>query len=62
VLEPRQVEDVPPDYVMQPFEILLAYQSRDWLTVEFELGHGEVGSTDVRDLRIADDLVEHVRT
>jgi hypothetical protein len=58
VLEPRQVEDVPPDYVMQPFEIQLAYQSRHWLTVEFELGHDEVGSTEDRDLRIADDLVE----
>jgi hypothetical protein len=58
VLEPRQVEDVPPDYVMQPFEIRLAYQSRHWLTVEFELGHDEVGSTDDRDLRIANDIVE----
>lgn len=58
VLEPRQVEDVPPDYVMQPFEIRLAYQGRHWLTVEFELGHDEVGSTEDRDLRIADDIVE----
>jgi Nucleotidyl transferase AbiEii toxin, Type IV TA system len=58
VLEPRQVEDVPPDYVMQPFEIRLAYQGRHWLTVEFELGHDEVGSTEDRDLRIADDILE----
>lgn len=58
VLEPRQVEDVPPDYVMQPFEIRLAYQSRHWLTVEFELGHDEVGSTEDSDLRIADEIVE----
>lgn len=57
VLE-RQVEDVPPDYVMQQFEIQLAYQGRHWLTVEFELGHDEVGSTEDRDLRIADDIVE----
>jgi len=57
-LEPRQVEDVPPDYVMQPFEIRLAYQDRHWLTVEFELGHDEVGSTAERDFRIADDIVE----
>lgn len=58
VLEPRQVEDVPPDYVMQPFDIQLAYQARHWLTVEFELGHDEVGSTEDRDLKIADDIVE----
>lgn len=58
VLEPRQVEDVPPDYVMQPFQIRLAYRGRDWLTVDFELGHDEVGSTEARDFRIADDIVE----
>lgn len=58
VLEPRQVEDVPPDYVMQPFEIRFAYQGRHWLTVEFELGHDEVGSTEDRDLQIADDILE----
>jgi Nucleotidyl transferase AbiEii toxin, Type IV TA system len=58
VLEPRQVEDVPADYVMQPFEIRLAYQGRHWLTVEFELGHDEVGSTEDRDLRIAGDILE----
>ncbi len=58
VLEPRQVEDVPADYVMQPFEIQLAYRDRHWLTVEFELGHDEVGSTEDRDLRIAEDIVE----
>jgi hypothetical protein len=58
VLEPREMEDVPPDYVMQPFEIRLAYQGRHWLTVEFELGHDEVGSTEDRDLRIANDIVE----
>lgn len=58
VLEPRQVEDVPPDYLMRPFEIRLAYQGRHWLTVEFELGHDEVGSTEDRDFRIADDIRE----
>jgi hypothetical protein len=58
VLEPRQVEDVPADYVMQPFEIRLTYLGRHWLTVEFELGHDEVGSTEDSDLRIADDILE----
>ena len=58
VLEPRQVDDVPLYYLMQPLEIRLAYESRHWLTVEFELGHDEVGSTEERDLRIADDILE----
>lgn len=47
---------------MQPFEIRLAYQGRHWLTLEFELGHDEVGSTEDRDLRIADDIVETFAT
>ena len=58
VLEPRQVDDVPADYVMQPFEIRLTYLGRHLLTVEFELGHDEVGSTEDSDLRIADDILE----
>ena len=62
VLDPRQVEEVPPDYVMRPFEIRLAYQGRHWLTVEFELGHDEVGSTEDRDLRIATDILEMFAT
>jgi hypothetical protein len=51
-LEPRQVADVPPDDVMQPFEIRLASQGGHGLTVEFDLGHDEVGSTEDRDLRM----------
>lgn len=30
---------------MQPFEIKLSYEGRHWLTVPFELGHDEIGST-----------------
>ncbi|HVA07954.1 MAG TPA: nucleotidyl transferase AbiEii/AbiGii toxin family protein, partial [Acidimicrobiales bacterium] len=43
---------------MQPFEIRLAYQSRHWLTVPFELGRDEIGSTQREDRRIADDIVD----
>ena len=45
------------EYVMQPFSIRLAYRRRHWLTVAFELGHDEIGSTKHHDLRIADDLI-----
>lgn len=54
---PPQPEGVPPAYIMQPFEIRLSYRGRHWLTVTFELGRDEVGSTVGYDLRIADDLV-----
>ncbi|MCU1400121.1 MAG: hypothetical protein JWN62_3230 [Acidimicrobiales bacterium] len=42
---------------MQPFSIRLAFGGRHWLTVAFELGHDEIGSTKTHDLRIADDLI-----
>jgi len=50
-------DGVPVEYVMQPFSIRLAFRGRHWLTVAFELGHDEIGSTKRHDLRIADDLI-----
>ena len=50
-------DGVPAEYVMQPFSIRLAFRGRHWLTVAFELGHDEIGSTESHDLRIADDLI-----
>ncbi|MEQ8717894.1 MAG: nucleotidyl transferase AbiEii/AbiGii toxin family protein [Acidimicrobiales bacterium] len=58
VLDAPEPPGVPEEYVMQPFRIGLAYQSRHWLTVPFELGHDEIGSTQTPALRIADDLIE----
>jgi hypothetical protein len=43
---------------MQPFSIPLAYRSRRWLTVRFELGRDEIGSTDEVETRLADDIIE----
>lgn len=61
-LEPAQPVGVPADYVMQPFLIRLAYKGRHWLTVPFELGHDEIGSTQQQDFRIAHDIVEMFET
>lgn len=58
VLDAPQPEGVPEEYVMQPFEIRLSYERRHWLTVPFELGHDEIGSTKTHELRIADDILE----
>ncbi len=49
------------DYVMQPFEVKLAYQGRSWLTVTFELGRDEIGSTVSPDEVMADGIVEMFR-
>ena len=57
-LEPAEPIGVPGEYVMQPFNLRLSYMERHWLSVTFELGRDEVGSTENPDLRIADDLVE----
>jgi hypothetical protein len=57
-LEGPQPEGVPGEYVMQPFEIRLAYRTQHWLTVPFELGRDEIGSTTRTEMRVADDIVE----
>ncbi len=49
--------NVPDDYVMRPFKIALAYKGSRWVTIDFELGRDEVGSTTVADERIAPDIV-----
>jgi Nucleotidyl transferase AbiEii toxin, Type IV TA system len=56
-LEPAQPVGVPGEYVMQPFLIRLAFRGRHWLSVTFELGRDEVGSTANHDARIASDLL-----
>lgn len=57
-LEPPQPAGVPAEYVMRPFSLRLAFKGRHWLTVPFELGHDEVGSTSRSEPRIAPDIVE----
>lgn len=56
---PANPRDVPPDYVMRPFDVKLAYRTRSLCTVEFELGHDEIGSTTRPSLRpVAAGIVE----
>jgi len=43
---------------MQPFKLRLLYLGRHWLTVPFELGYDEIGSTQWHDLRISPDIVD----
>ena len=53
-----QPEGVPDDYIMKPFEIRLSYKFKTWLTVTFELGRDEVGSTVTFESRMASDIAE----
>ena len=43
-------EDVPDAYVMQPFEVKLAYRNHPWCTVDLELSCNEVGDADEADI------------
>ena len=47
---------VPSAYVMQPFDVRLAYAGRAWCTVKFELGHNEIGDADEPEHYLAEDL------
>lgn len=57
-LDGPQPLGVPPEYVMQPFEVKLSYESRSWLTVKFELGRDEIGSTRSPDYALPVDIAE----
>ena len=57
-LAPARPDNMPEQYVMQPFKIRLAYLSRHWLSVPFELGHDEIGSTEQHDLQLAPEIVD----
>jgi len=48
---------VPDDYVTQPFKIALAYRGSAWVTIPFELGRDEIGSTVRAEARIAPDIL-----
>ncbi|MDR1082914.1 MAG: nucleotidyl transferase AbiEii/AbiGii toxin family protein [Coriobacteriales bacterium] len=56
-LEPAKPKSVPGEYVMQPFDIKMSYNSASWLTVQLELGHDEIGDTANPDYAISPDIV-----
>lgn len=55
--KPAKPAGIPPAYVMQPFEVKLAYKTRGWLTVQLEIGHDEIGDTKKPDYVMADELI-----
>lgn len=48
--EPASPAGVPSAYVMQPYEVKISYLGGAWCTVEFELGHDEIGDADEPDM------------
>jgi hypothetical protein len=55
--EPAKPKGVPGEYIMQPFEIKLAYNGKSWLTVPLEIGHDEIGDTETFDSYISQEIV-----
>ncbi|MBQ9020663.1 MAG: nucleotidyl transferase AbiEii/AbiGii toxin family protein [Eggerthellaceae bacterium] len=55
-------EGVPPQYVMQPFEVKLNYNAKPWLTVPLEVGHDEIGDADEPEYYIAPDIIKMFRS
>ncbi len=56
-MDPAEPEEVPDDYVMRPFKIVLSYLGSEWRTrVRFELGHDEIGSTAHPDMVMSDEM------
>ena len=57
-LEPATPVDVPPAYVMHPFDVKLEYNHKPWVTVRLEMGVNEVGDTLEADWSLAPDIAE----
>jgi hypothetical protein len=49
---------VPAPYVMQPYEVKLAFYGKSWHTVKLELGHNEIGDADDPVHLLADEIAQ----
>jgi hypothetical protein len=49
---------VPAPYVMQPYEVKLAFHGKSWHTVKLELGHNEIGDADDPVYLLAHDIAQ----
>lgn len=56
--EPTAPTNVPPAYLMHPFDVKLEYNHKPWVTVRLEMGANEVGDTLEADYSLASDIVE----
>lgn len=54
-------KDVPPEYVMHPFDVKLEYNRKPWMTVRLELGTDEVDSAAEADYSLSPDITDLFR-
>ena len=57
MVAPPKPRNVPPAYVMMPFDIKLNYCGRPWQTIRIEIGHNEIGDADEYEKILPNDLV-----
>jgi len=55
---PAKPKNVPPQYVMQPYSVRLAYNGQPWCTVELEVGFNELGDADEPDFALSDEVAQ----
>lgn len=55
-------ENVPPQYVMRPFDVKLSYLGRAWCTVALEVGHNELGDAEEPERTLSPDVIRLFRT
>lgn len=55
-VSPPEPEDVPPSYVMLPYDVKLSYNNKPWMTVRIEIGHNEIGDADEVELELSEDI------
>ena len=60
--EPAKPTGIPGEYIMQPFEVKLAYNSKSWITVPLEIGHDEIGDTIIYDNYISQEILSVFET
>ena len=53
---PAAPKDVPPAYVMHPFDVKLEYNRKPWVTVRLEMGANEIGDTLEADTLLSPDI------
>ena len=59
--EPATPKDVPPAYVMHPFDVKLEYNRKPWITVRLEMGANEIGDTLEADHFLSPDICDLFR-
>ena len=57
-VDPPDPDDVPPAYLMLPYDVKFSYNNKPWMTIRIEVGHNEIGDADASDTALSDDMAK----